>query len=220
MGLKKLSFGHSKSVDLTPLSSIPILEELKLWSSCEDGLLEQDLIIISKCCKLKKLILSNLMVADVSHLSSIPMLEELDLSTELGPDLSIKDLCPLSQCKQLKKLDISGNVGIVDLFPLSLCPNLEELCIFNLPFIKSLSIFENGFTNLRALDIHNLHVDDLSPLIKLQRLEEVTAYRIPPTTSLLPLVRCVSLKKLICSFGARRLIQLRKDLPDLEIIEL
>jgi hypothetical protein len=45
-----------------------------------------------------------------------------------------------------------------------------------LPLIKDLSFFERGFTKL---SINGLPVDDLSPLIRLQNLEELFCWDIP-----------------------------------------
>ena len=70
---------------------------------------------------------------------------------------------------------------------------------------------------LRVLDIVFLQVDDLSPLIKLQNLEELDCRRIPKTTSLLPLARCRNLKVLICLDNASDLNKLQEQRPDLKI---
>ena len=72
---------------------------------------------------------------------------------------------------------------------------------------------------LRVLNIRCLQVDDLSPLIKLQNLEELDCRGIPSTTSLLPLARCYKLKKLNCSMetNLEDLNRLREMRPEIEI---
>ena len=143
----------------------------------------------------------------------IPLLEELDL-----PFGSIKDVSPLSQCKGLKKINIRGNKGIEVLSPLCQCPDLKKLNICGLILIKDLCFFERGFTKLRVLDISCLPVDDLSPLARLQNLEELDCRRIPVTTSLLPLARCYKLKAIHCLDGAMDLEKVKEKRPDLIII--
>ena len=74
-------------------------------------------------------------------------------------------------------------------------PDIEELIIFDVSLTKDLTFFEKGFENLRIVNITGLQVDDLSPLIKLQSLEELNCYvYIPDDTSLVPLARCLKLK--------------------------
>ena len=94
----------------------------------------------------------------------------------------MKDLSPLSHCKKLRKLSIKYNRGIKALSPLCQCPDLEELDIGGLHLVKDFSFFERGFTKLRVLDISQLQLDDLSPLTKLQNLEELSCWGIPSTT--------------------------------------
>jgi Leucine-rich repeat (LRR) protein len=115
----------------------------------------------------------------------MPLLEELDLS--LGWIKDLPSLSPLSHCKQLKRFSIRANRDIEDLSPLCQCPSLEHLDIAGLVLIKDISFFEKGFTKLRTLEIENVPVNDLSPLTRLQNLEELNCYMIPETTSLLPL---------------------------------
>ena len=69
---------------------------------------------------------------------------------------------------------------------------------------------DGGFAKLRILSIEALPVDDLSPLAKLQNLEELDCRRIPKTTSLPPLARCYELKNLHCDVDAKDL----KELPE------
>lgn len=96
-----------------------------------------------------------------------------------------------------------------------LCPDLVDLAISNLPLIKDLSFLENGLAKLRVLDMSWLPVEDLSPLTKLQELEELDCRGIPLTTSLFPLARCVKLRKVICSREAAGLKDLREKRPDI-----
>ena len=132
---------------------------------------------------------------------------------------SFKDLTPLSECKKLKKLNIRHVSHLIeDLSPLSQCLDLEELDISNLPLIKDLSFFGNGFTKLRVLRINWLPVDDFSPLIKPPSPEELTCLYIPIHTSLLPLARCNKLRKLTCMLSATDLDMLREKVPQYDIV--
>ena len=70
---------------------------------------------------------------------------------------------------------------------------------------------------LRVLNIRCLQVDDLSPLTKLQNLEEFECWGIPPSTSLTPLEICNTLKKLVCSSDAIGLKELREKRHDIEV---
>ena len=109
-----------------------------------------------------------------------------------------------------------GNTDSLPVAVLNRCKRIE-LSIWNLPLIKDLTFFEEGITKLRALNISFLPVNDLSPLIRLQELEELDCPYIPWTTSLLPLARCLKLKAIDCSDEAKDLAELREKRSDLLI---
>ena len=101
------------------------------------------------------------------------------------------DLSPLITCTRLKTLGISSSL-VTDLSPLLSMPLLEILYISCCESIKSL---------------------DLLP--RLTNLKELHCQNIDSKTSLLPLVSCVGLKKLVCDQFSVDLEELRKKKLDL-----
>ena len=127
---------------------------------------------------------------------ALKSLEPLRRCTELesfvilgGTETS--DLSPLITCTRLKTLGISSSL-VTDLSPLLLMPLLEILYISCCERIKSLDLLP-GLKNLRELHCQN----------------------IDPETSLLPLVSCAGLTKLVCYRFSVDLEELRKKKPDL-----
>jgi hypothetical protein len=115
-------------------------------------------------------------------------------------------------------LNFGNSLFIEDLSPLCHCPDLEQLNISNLNCIEGLSFFEEGFTKLRVLNMRLLPVNDLSPLSRLQTLEELDCKYVPETTSLLPLARCYKLKKITSHNEAMDLTELREKRSDIILI--
>ena len=164
------------------------------------------------------------------------MLEELNLGGKEALDpfspRSLGDISAISKFKKLRSLDIGGKDDLKDLSPLLQCSDLEELYIDSLPninrlsFIEDLSWFNRGFTKLRSLSISFLQINGLSPLAKLESLEELIALGIPSTTSLTPLASCLKLKSLVCNEdedgrgNSESLAELRRMMPDLKINEV
>jgi hypothetical protein len=206
-GLKRLSINdgqHFKSLE--SLSACKELETLKISRAPQMSALSP----LSSCTRLKTLIINRSKVTDLTPLLSMPLLEEVDFAF-----CSINEVSPLSHCKRLQKLFIGNNDDIEDLSPLCQCPDLEELSISWLPLIKDLSFLEKGFTKLRVLHISLLPVDDLSPVTRLQNLEELYCWGIPQTTSLLPLAKCYKLQKIRChkiSMDLTELLEKRLDI--------
>lgn len=166
---------------------------------------------------------SELEILDIGGISPISDLSPLSPCTKLKSliitDARVSDLSPLSSLVLLKILDLSLNGGIKDLSPLHQCPDIEELLLSDLPLIKDLSLFETGFPKLRDLEISRLPVNDLSPLTKLQNLEEIHCTDIPRSTSLLPLARCGKLKKIHCLAYAKDIDELKEMRPEVIVIE-
>ena len=214
--LSSMPLDPLSSMPLDPLSSMPLLEHLRTGCSPPDHEIFSNLAPLSSCKNLKDLNLKCLSVTDISPLSSLSLLEYLDLDLErLDGYPSVKNISPLSHCKKLKYLYVQGDNEITDLSPLCQCPDLEILCIDSLPLIKDLSLLEKGFLKLRVLSISYLPVDDLSPLTRLQNLQEFRCSEIPETTSLLPLARCYKLKSVSCSVNAKDFEELRGMRPQL-----
>ena len=193
-GLKSIYVGDGHLLQgLEHLSACKELETLKIDHASRTS----DLSSLSSCTKMRKLTIWRSGVADLSPLSSMKLLEELDLE---GSTL------------------VQGRTPIEDLSPVSDLPRLAKLNVSYLFQIKDLSFFEKGFTKLTSLNLSNTSVDDLSPLTKLQNLEELISRGIPYQTCLVPLFKCYKLKNLAVTHGAHSDVEeLREKRPDLQI---
>jgi Leucine-rich repeat (LRR) protein len=216
-GLKSLFVKDGGSLkSMEPLSACKELENLDFAYAPHIS----DLSPLVSCTRLKMLCLADSRITDLSPLASLSLLEMLDLSNDDGfEELHASDLSPLTHCKKLTTLDLSNNRGIRDLSPLSHCPDLRDLDLSDLTLIRDLSAFEKGFEKLRDLNIGGMEVDDLSPLAKLQNLEEISCSDIPMDTSLLPLANCPKLKRVDCSPNAMDVDELGDARPDMIIFE-
>jgi Leucine-rich repeat (LRR) protein len=118
------------SSDLTPLLSMPLLEELTLL----DGHLK-DLSTLIECKILKKLnIGGNKDIEDLSPLSRLPLLDQLVVwNLPLIKDLSFFE----KGFAKLRALDLSY-LELDDLSPLTRLQNLEELSCPHIPITTSL----------------------------------------------------------------------------------
>ena len=208
-GLKSLYIGygsHLQSLELlrgcTELESLDIMHAYQI----------SDLNPLNACTKLKKLYLPYSQVTDISTLAAMSLLEEIELSKANHP--SIKGLSPLSQCKRLEKLNIGGNRDIEDISPLARCTQIEMLDMSGLTKINDLKHL-SSLTKLKVLHVSIIPVEDLTPLSALQDLEKFFCRNIPLTTSVLPLARCINLKKLVCNRNAKEIELLREKRNDI-----
>jgi hypothetical protein len=139
--LKKLILQGSGCIDITPLSLMPLLEEIDL-SICSIN----DISPLSHCKRLKKLnIIDNLGIEDLSPLCQCPDLEELNISDlPLIEDLSffeegftklrvlninylpVEDLSPLTRLQNLEELNCWGIPESTSLLPLAKCYKLQK----------------------------------------------------------------------------------------------
>lgn len=132
--IKRLIILHSVATDLTPLSNLPILEELNFFRQVSYPSIE-NVAPLSHCKKLKRLnIAGNKDIEDLSPLSRCHDLEELSIS---GLD-RIRDLSFLEKglfdkgFSKLRLLNISG-LPISDLSPLISLLSLEDLHCYHIP---------------------------------------------------------------------------------------
>ena len=125
--LKTLILTGSRVTDLTPLSSLPLLERLDLSLDAEYdwSLLKRDLSPLCQCLNLKRLNIGGILgIKDLSPLSKCPELEELGIQNMFQiTNLSFFE----DGFTKLKVLDISRLLLLTDLTPLTKLPNLEEL---------------------------------------------------------------------------------------------
>src|SRR4030043_255787 len=190
-GLKKLRFldlyyNTLALADMSPLSAITSLEELKLQVNditpiaALPNLTSLTLRPTANLTVLKSL--NNLTHLSISHYGpdGDPYLESYDFSfmedggtkmLGLGP---IQDLSFLSELTNLTYLDLGWN-KISDLSPLKNLANLKELYLYanNLTDVSPLSTM----TDLTVLDLNANDISDLSPLTSLQNLEELYLHR-------------------------------------------
>ena len=137
--LKKLVLTMSTVTDLTPISSMPMLEELNLWRSGSNYPSIEDLSPLSQCRGLKSLdVGGNKGIKDLSPLCQCPDLEKLYINDLL----LIKDLSFLNKVRnkgftKLRFLDIAG-LPLGDLSPLIQLNNLEEIVCLRIPPTTSL----------------------------------------------------------------------------------
>ncbi len=144
--LKELTFLFNEDIEITDISSVSKLTQLKKLS-------------IQYCKKLE----------DLSAISSLSNLQELYI--EHCPE--IEDLSAISNLPNLRKLYISSCDKIEDLSAISNLSNLQELDISSCYKIKDLSAI-SGLFNLKSLNIRNLDITDISPISKLENLEELS----------------------------------------------
>lgn len=144
--LKELTFLFNEDIEITDISSVSKLTQLKKLS-------------IQYCKKLE----------DLSAISSLSNLQELYI--QYCPE--IEDLSAISNLPNLRKLHISSCDKIEDLSAISNLSNLQELDISSCYKIKDLSAI-SGLFNLKSLNIRNLDIIDISPISKLENLEKLS----------------------------------------------
>ena len=183
---------NRRVVDLSPLSDLRSLKELRIWNTPVSNLSPlaalrsfeaieildapiKDLSPLRGLTRLKELQVLIAPVSDLSPLSELKDLEYLDLY-----DTNVSDLSPLRGLKNLKKLKLNAT-KVRDLSPLAELENLEYLCLKNTQ-IRDLSPLAE-LKSLEYLDVRNTYVRDFSPLAKLNSLQElfVNKMQTPPT---------------------------------------
>lgn len=125
-----LSGKQLKTVDLTPLKSLPHLQSLDLR---QNNLQSIDLTPLSFCKDFSRLLLYNnqLQSIDLTPLSSCKNLSVLGLSSN---NLQTVDLTPLSSCVDLYEVSIAENqFSYIELTPLSSCINLTAVNFYENP---------------------------------------------------------------------------------------
>lgn len=183
---------NRRVVDLSPLSDLRSLKELRIWNTPVSNLSPlaalrsfeaieildapiKDLSPLRGLTRLKELQVLIAPVSDLSPLSELKDLEYLDLY-----DTNVSDLSPLLGLKNLKKLKLNAT-KVRDLSPLAELENLEYLGLKNTQ-IRDLSPLAE-LKSLEYLDVRNTYVRDFSPLAKLNSLQElfVNKMQTPPT---------------------------------------
>ncbi|MDB4380927.1 leucine-rich repeat domain-containing protein [Mariniblastus sp.] len=190
-------------VDLSPLSDLKSLEELRIWNTPVADLSPlatlkrfeaieffnapvRDLSPLAGLSRLKELQIIIAPVSDLSPLSALKNLEYLDFY-----DTNVSDLTPLRGLKNLKKLDLNAT-KVRDLSPLAELKNLEYLDLRNTQ-IRDLSPLAD-LKSLEYLDLRNTYVRDFSPLVELNNLQELFVNKMQaPTTPLALLKRYLKL---------------------------
>ena len=173
--LEKLTIPGKKLTDLSPLTSLPRLQEVDL-SGCRFP--SSDLLILAKLPSLTKLNLSNCGLSTVADLEGAASLTSLDLSNNTVQKMdalasiatlqelylqhnAVIDLSALSSLSNLTKLDVSYN-AITDLSPLASLTELSWLdashnsltklsALDKLPALRYLALNHNQLTNIALL---------------------------------------------------------------------
>lgn len=185
-------------VDLSPLSDLRSLKELRIWNTPVSDLSPlatlksfeaieifdapiKDLSPLKGLTRLKELQVLIAPVSDLSPLSELKNLEYLDLY-----DTNISDLTPLRGLKNLKKLDLNAT-KVRDLSPLAELTNLKHLDLRNTQ-IRDLSPLAD-LNSLEYLDLRNTYVRDFSPLVESENLRELFVDKIQASPAPLALLK-------------------------------
>ena len=209
---------NSQLIDLSPLSDLKSLEELRIWNTPVADLSPlatlkrfeaieffnapvSDLSPLAGLSRLKELQVIIAPVSDLSPLSALKNLEYLDFY-----DTNVSDLTPLRGLKNLKKLDLNAT-KVKDLSPLAELKNLEYLDLRNTQ-IRDLSPLTD-LKSLEYLDLRNTYVRDFSPLLDSENLRGLFVNKMQA----IPAPRAL-LKKYLNLDGAR---VTKEQLDELEI---
>lgn len=171
---------------LEPLSRLPNLTSLRLWST---KITPSNLEIISNLKNIKDLFLSSTQLGNIEPLSQMTNLRTLSLDNN-----KFTSLKALSQLINLRELRIEGIGQDVDLAVLSDLANLKNLHLGGaLPKLESLSLL----TQLESLSIWNTKEVNLFDLASLTQLKELDLSSIQEKVSNIELLsNFKSLKKL------------------------
>lgn len=201
--LKELRIWYTPVADLSPLAALKSFEAIEIFDAPI-----RDLSPLTGLTRLKELQIIVAPVSDLSPLSALKNLEYLDFY-----DTNVSDLTPLRGLKNLKKLDLNAT-KVRDLSPLAELKNLEYLDLRNTQ-IRDLSPLAD-LKSLEYLDLRNTYVKDFSPLVESQNLRELFVNKMQASPAPLAL-----LKRYLMLDGARvtkeQLDELEVALPNCKI---
>lgn len=205
--VEKLTIETAASVDVSFLSSLKALVELKISGST---ISQDQLDMIAALPQLKKLTLTNCNLTSLSPLQRATSLVYLDLSNNAIRDLSplssltgllelnlahnaVIDVTPLSSLTALKNLDVSYN-SLTTLAPLSMCTTLTSINA-DVNVLKELGQLDT-LTELRFFSAENNQLTNISSLASCIKLEELNISRnsISDISKLSSLVNLTTLK--------------------------
>ncbi len=193
--LTELDLRGNEMTDLSPLSGMANLEELRLSGDIAGNQEISDLIPLSGLSHLRVLHLPSANIEDLSPLSGLTQLENLaltdsDSSQGLAEDITplaslvnlkelylkiavISDLSPLSGLTQLESLRIRAENYVTDYSPLSGMKHLKELEMPGNQFQQAVDISPlSGLTSLESLRM-GCNIQDLEPLRGLTHLQSL-----------------------------------------------
>jgi pimeloyl-ACP methyl ester carboxylesterase len=206
-GLESLDVTDAATSDLSPLSHLQRLTELRI-----DGRQLSSLATLSGIGHIERLAIAAHEDIALSHLSGLAHLEYLSVSIwgPSAPRLSTLNVAPLGglttlhelslmsgfedrlpyvtgaetfgELKELRKLALAG-LQIADLGFLSSLHNLTELNITMMP-VSSIAALR-GLTSLRSVYLISTLVADISPLLELPALANLTVVRSPARSDIL-----------------------------------
>ena len=193
--LEILDLRGNDMTDLTPLSGLNHLKELRLSGDIEGNEGITDLTPLKDLSSLKVLHLPAANLEDLTPLSGLTRLEDLALTdpsgdhgfvediTPLAPLVNLKelylkiavisDLTPLSGMTQLESLRIRAENYVTDYSPLSEMKHLKELEMAENQFPQAVDISPlSSLTSLESLRM-GCNVQDLEPLRNLSSLRKL-----------------------------------------------
>ena len=172
--LTELDLRGNEMTDLTPLSGMENLEELRLSGDIEGNQEISDLSPLMGLSHLKVLHLPAANIEDLSPLSGLTQLEDLALIDPSSDRGLVEDITPLSSLVNLKELYLK--VGVIsDLTPLSGMTKLESLRIRGENYVTDYSPL-SGMKDLKELEMpeNQFHqAVDISPFSGLTSLESL-----------------------------------------------
>ncbi|MDD5161119.1 MAG: leucine-rich repeat domain-containing protein [Sulfuricurvum sp.] len=183
--LKNISLSNSNVRDLTPLAKISNLQELDIsdnpvtdfkpllslkkletLSIRNDNI--ADLSILGQIKSLKSLRIYSNGIKDITPFSNLTNLEDLLISSR-----SLSNICLLNKLTKLKILNMGLSEQVNDISCLKDLKQLEELDI-TYTKVKKIEVVKN-YTHLVSFS-GNSSVEDMSPLVGLQKLEYATIH--------------------------------------------
>ena len=191
-GLSAICIARDNTRLLHSLSGVEIFSHLRRFVCVEQRI--TDMSPLTSCLNLEEIFLSHNYIVSVPSLKNLKKLSAISLSFNHIHDISglsgcsqleyvnlsfnsyISDIRALSDCSQLVELDLSGNcldsrsVSQFDSFSCSLTLSSLRLA-FNQ--ISSLRPIATRFPNLMELNLSNNSLFDISPLIRLRKLNEL-----------------------------------------------
>ena len=203
--LKDLILNNTRLHDLEPLQGLSDLQWLDL-ESCPVTSIKP----LANLKKLRNLHIRGTAVLDISSLTELTELTVLILS---GTD--IKDFSPLLQLHHLEHLFLA-ETSITDLQVLQPLTKLKSLGLHSTK-ISDLSPLTD-LVNLEWLQLSSTPITQLQALTKLSKLERLWLNN-TAITDLSPLAGLESLRELYISNTPANADELKKQLPNLEIIQ-